>query len=55
MYGVQIQLVLSGMGQSKLKLSGNGNECMPLADGTHARGEVGRCRLNQLNPCSKRL
>jgi hypothetical protein len=30
LYGVHLQLKLSGKGQGKPKLSGNGNECKPL-------------------------
>jgi hypothetical protein len=32
-YGGHSQIKLSRKGQSKLKLSGSGNECKPLADG----------------------
>jgi hypothetical protein len=33
--------MLSGEGQGKLKLSGNGNECKPLELGDDVRGAVG--------------
>jgi len=38
LYGRQRQLKLSEQGQSKLKLSRNGNECKPLHAGKPARG-----------------
>ena len=31
---------MSGKGQSKLELSGNGNECKPLAHGVYSPGNV---------------
>jgi hypothetical protein len=40
-------LMLSGKGQSKLKLSGNGNECKPLCGGGGVRWRVGRQRLRR--------
>jgi hypothetical protein len=37
-----MELKLSGKGQSKLKLSGSGNECKPLPDTPTEGGGVGR-------------
>jgi len=36
--GDKLSLSWSGKGQGNLKLSGNGNECKPLADGARRGG-----------------
>jgi hypothetical protein len=51
LYGGHSQLKLSGKGQGKLQLSGNGNECKPLLTGDAQFLEV-RAALTRPCPCA---